>query len=122
MVSWYFYDGSPLTPWKVRNLLNNPNFFCQCLHQKSEVEQKLSSITRPSDVTSTETQVLVKHLQEELRNYVSFSFPWELLLPMVQVCWFFSLMHVSNNHCVLGFVPWILLRLSFQSFSIRING
>ncbi|XXG86999.1 hypothetical protein AAC387_Pa11g1794 [Persea americana] len=41
----------------------------ECLRQKNEVEQKLSSITVPSDVTSMETQVLVKHLQEELRNY-----------------------------------------------------
>ncbi|XP_057976402.1 mitotic spindle checkpoint protein MAD1 [Malania oleifera] len=42
----------------------------ECLHQKSEVEKKLSSFTS-QEVPSTETSILVKHLQEELRNYES---------------------------------------------------
>ena len=46
----------------------------QCLHQKSEVEKKLSSFTFQED-TSTESNILIKHLQEELRNYVSFCIP-----------------------------------------------
>lgn len=41
----------------------------ECLHQKSEVEHKLLHITVPSEATATETQILVKYLQEELRNY-----------------------------------------------------
>ena len=44
----------------------------QCLHQKSEAEKKLSSCTSQEVTTSMESDILVKHLQEELRNYVSF--------------------------------------------------
>ncbi|GKV46713.1 hypothetical protein SLEP1_g53688 [Rubroshorea leprosula] len=44
--------------------------FNECLHQKSEVEKKLSSFTL-QDVTPTENNPLIKHLQEELRNYES---------------------------------------------------
>lgn len=44
----------------------------QCLHQKSEAEKKLSSFTSQEVPTSMESDILVKHLQEELRNYVSF--------------------------------------------------
>lgn len=40
----------------------------ECLHQKNEVEQKLSSFTFQED-SSTASNILVKHLQEELRNY-----------------------------------------------------
>lgn len=40
----------------------------ECLHQKNEVEQKLSSFTFQED-SSTDSNILVKHLQEELRNY-----------------------------------------------------
>lgn len=43
----------------------------ECLHQKSEAEKKLSSFTF-QEVTSTEnSNILVRHLQEELRNYES---------------------------------------------------
>ncbi|CAK9168438.1 unnamed protein product [Ilex paraguariensis] len=49
---------------ELRNRLN------ECLHQKSEIEKKLSSLTS-QDVPSTETNILVKHLQEELRHYES---------------------------------------------------
>ncbi|XP_021298345.1 mitotic spindle checkpoint protein MAD1 isoform X1 [Herrania umbratica] len=44
--------------------------FNECLHQKSELEKKLSSFTF-QEVTSTEGNILIKHLQEELRNYES---------------------------------------------------
>ncbi|XVF26379.1 hypothetical protein REPUB_Repub14bG0010700 [Reevesia pubescens] len=44
--------------------------FNECLHQKSDVEKKLSSFTF-QEVNSTESNILVKHLQEELRNYES---------------------------------------------------
>ncbi|XVF23150.1 hypothetical protein REPUB_Repub13aG0012800 [Reevesia pubescens] len=44
--------------------------FNECLHQKSEVEKKLSSFTF-QEVTSSESDILIKHLQEELRNYES---------------------------------------------------
>ncbi|KAH7520573.1 hypothetical protein FEM48_Zijuj08G0159100 [Ziziphus jujuba var. spinosa] len=40
----------------------------ECLQEKSEVEKKLSSFTF-KEVTSAESNILVKHLQEELRNY-----------------------------------------------------
>ncbi|KAL0013020.1 hypothetical protein SO802_000089 [Lithocarpus litseifolius] len=40
----------------------------ECLHQKNEVEQKLSNFTFQED-SSTDSNILVKHLQEELRNY-----------------------------------------------------
>ncbi|XP_030539237.1 mitotic spindle checkpoint protein MAD1 [Rhodamnia argentea] len=39
----------------------------ECLHQKSEAEKKLSSVTF-QESSSNETTILVKHLQEELRN------------------------------------------------------
>lgn len=44
--------------------------FKECLHLKGELEKKLSSFTF-QEVTSspTESHILVKHLQEELRNY-----------------------------------------------------
>ncbi|KAK7292518.1 hypothetical protein RIF29_08300 [Crotalaria pallida] len=42
----------------------------QCLHQKTEVEKKLSTLST-QDVASTSSNVLLKHLQEELRNYES---------------------------------------------------
>ncbi|KAE8007886.1 hypothetical protein FH972_004445 [Carpinus fangiana] len=42
----------------------------ECLHQKSEVEKKLSSVTF-QEVSSSDSNILVKHLQEELRNYES---------------------------------------------------
>lgn len=46
--------------------------FNECLHQKSEAEMKLLSLPVPSqEVTSTDTNILLKHLQEELRNYES---------------------------------------------------
>ncbi|XP_010030229.2 mitotic spindle checkpoint protein MAD1 isoform X1 [Eucalyptus grandis] len=44
--------------------------FNECLHQKSEAEKKLSTLTF-QESSSNETTVLVKHLQEELRNYES---------------------------------------------------
>lgn len=42
----------------------------QCLHQKSEAEKKSATLTF-HEPDSTEASMLVKHLQEELRNYVS---------------------------------------------------
>ncbi|GLU06056.1 hypothetical protein SLE2022_231200 [Rubroshorea leprosula] len=42
----------------------------ECLLQKREAEKKLSSFTL-QDGTSTENNMLIKHLQEELRNYES---------------------------------------------------
>ncbi|KAG5024114.1 hypothetical protein JHK82_020006 [Glycine max] len=42
----------------------------ECLHQKIEVEKKLSTLMF-QEVASTESNVLVKHLQQELRNYES---------------------------------------------------
>ena len=42
----------------------------QCLLEKAELEKKLTSFTSPKDTTS-QSEILVKHLQEELRNYVS---------------------------------------------------
>uniref|UniRef100_A0A5B7BXX2 Putative mitotic spindle checkpoint protein MAD1 n=1 Tax=Davidia involucrata TaxID=16924 RepID=A0A5B7BXX2_DAVIN len=42
----------------------------ECLRQKSEVEKKLSSFMC-QEVPSTDTNILLKHLQEELRNYES---------------------------------------------------
>nr|DAD38862.1 TPA_asm: hypothetical protein HUJ06_013184 [Nelumbo nucifera] len=44
----------------------------ECLQQKNEVEMKLLKITSLSqEAASTDTDILVKHLQEELRNYES---------------------------------------------------
>ncbi|WOG82537.1 hypothetical protein DCAR_0101702 [Daucus carota subsp. sativus] len=42
----------------------------ECLHQKNEVEKKLSSLMS-QESTSTDSSVLVKHLQEELKHYES---------------------------------------------------
>ncbi|XP_039053624.1 mitotic spindle checkpoint protein MAD1-like isoform X2 [Hibiscus syriacus] len=42
----------------------------ECLNQKSEVEKKFSSFTF-QEVSSSESNILIKHLQEELRNYES---------------------------------------------------
>ncbi|XVF75090.1 hypothetical protein PTKIN_Ptkin13bG0160300 [Pterospermum kingtungense] len=44
--------------------------FNECFHQKNELEKKLSNLTF-QEVTSTESNILIKHLQEELRNYES---------------------------------------------------
>jgi mitotic spindle assembly checkpoint protein MAD1 len=44
--------------------------FTECLNQKNEAEKKLSSITF-EEIPSTESNALVKHLQEELRSYES---------------------------------------------------
>ncbi|XP_058089997.1 mitotic spindle checkpoint protein MAD1 isoform X2 [Magnolia sinica] len=42
----------------------------ECLYQKTEAERKLSRFTVPSEEASpTKTHILVKHLQEDLRNY-----------------------------------------------------
>ncbi|XP_023530274.1 mitotic spindle checkpoint protein MAD1 [Cucurbita pepo subsp. pepo] len=42
----------------------------ECLCQKSELEKKLASFT-VNEGTSKESNILIKHLQEELRNYES---------------------------------------------------
>ncbi|TKY53850.1 Mitotic spindle checkpoint protein MAD1 [Spatholobus suberectus] len=42
----------------------------ECLHQKIEAEKKLSTLMF-QEVASTESNVLVKHLQQELQNYES---------------------------------------------------
>ncbi|XP_031382416.1 mitotic spindle checkpoint protein MAD1 isoform X2 [Punica granatum] len=42
----------------------------ECLHQKSEAEKKLATLTF-QEPNSTDASILVKHLQEELRNYES---------------------------------------------------
>ncbi|KAG2406974.1 Mitotic spindle checkpoint protein [Vigna angularis] len=42
----------------------------ECLHQKIELERKVSSLMF-EEVASTESNVLVKHLQQELRSYES---------------------------------------------------
>ncbi|CAL1384811.1 unnamed protein product [Linum trigynum] len=44
--------------------------FSECLHQKSELEKRLTSLSFEDD-SPKESDVLVKHLQEELRNYES---------------------------------------------------
>lgn len=41
----------------------------QCLLQKNELERKVSSCTF-QEVSPTKSDILVKHLQEELHNYV----------------------------------------------------
>ncbi|KAK9095784.1 hypothetical protein Sjap_021281 [Stephania japonica] len=43
----------------------------ECLHQKNEMEKKLMSATFSSQEVSTDTNILVKHLQDELRNFES---------------------------------------------------
>ncbi|KAJ7946522.1 Mitotic spindle checkpoint protein MAD1 [Quillaja saponaria] len=58
---------SELLREQLEHLKNKLN---ECLHQKSEVEKKLSGFTF-QEATSTESSVLLKHLQEELRNYES---------------------------------------------------
>jgi hypothetical protein len=52
------------------NLFMALSFFFQCSHQRSELEKKLSSFTF-QEGSSTDSNILVKHLQEELRNFVS---------------------------------------------------
>ncbi|CAI9101502.1 OLC1v1038840C1 [Oldenlandia corymbosa var. corymbosa] len=42
----------------------------ECMQQKGDLEKKLLSIT-PQEATSPDTSALVKHLQEELKNYES---------------------------------------------------
>ncbi|KAJ0876455.1 putative spindle assembly checkpoint component Mad1 [Helianthus annuus] len=41
----------------------------QCLHEKNEVEKKLSTLTHQEFLS--DDNILVKHLREELRNYES---------------------------------------------------
>ncbi|KAL7598677.1 hypothetical protein Lser_V15G24201 [Lactuca serriola] len=42
----------------------------ECLHEKNEVEKKLSTLTY-QEAPSSDDSILVKHLREELRNYES---------------------------------------------------
>ncbi|KVH87767.1 hypothetical protein Ccrd_024947, partial [Cynara cardunculus var. scolymus] len=42
--------------------------FNECLHEKNEVEKKLSTLTC-QEFPSSDDNILVKHLREELRNY-----------------------------------------------------
>nr|CAN80545.1 hypothetical protein VITISV_010896 [Vitis vinifera] len=51
----------------------------ECLHQKSEAEKKLSSCTSQEVTTSMESDILVKHLQEELRNYAQATLNYSVL-------------------------------------------
>lgn len=45
--------------------------FSQCMQQKVEAEKKLSNFTF-QEGCSSDNNILVKHLQEELRSYVSY--------------------------------------------------
>lgn len=42
----------------------------ECLHEKNEVEKRLSTLTC-QELSSSDDNILVKHLREELRNYES---------------------------------------------------
>ncbi|KAL4588424.1 hypothetical protein LXL04_001313 [Taraxacum kok-saghyz] len=52
---------------QLENLQNQLN---ECLHEKNEVEKKLSTLTY-QETPSSDDSILVKHLREELRNYES---------------------------------------------------
>lgn len=68
----YFMSLSYSLPQLVHELmfaLHHDSHF-QCLHQKIEVEKNLATSTS-QEVASTGSDVLVKHLQQELRHYVS---------------------------------------------------
>ncbi|KAI3525661.1 hypothetical protein L1887_04630 [Cichorium endivia] len=52
---------------QLENLQNQLN---ECLHEKNEVEKKLSTLTY-QEIPSSDDSILVKHLREELRNYES---------------------------------------------------
>ena len=43
----------------------------QCLLEKADLEKKLRSFTYLKESTTSQSDILVKHLQEELRDYVS---------------------------------------------------
>ena len=95
--------------------LHHDSYF-QCLHQKIEVEKKLSTLMS-QEVASTESNVLVKHLQQELRNYVSLlSFlSWILMALFIGII------------VVRGHIHWLLdvwLWTNFGSYAsgIIING
>ncbi|KAJ0080524.1 hypothetical protein Patl1_23498 [Pistacia atlantica] len=57
-----------LTQLKKESKFSISRISADCLQEKSEVEKKLSSFTF-QEVTSTDNDILVKHLQEEIRNY-----------------------------------------------------
>ncbi|CAL9242898.1 unnamed protein product [Arabidopsis halleri] len=44
--------------------------FDECLQEKTEVDKKLSSFTSEA-TSSSDNRVLVKHLQEELKRYIT---------------------------------------------------
>ncbi|KAL6178907.1 hypothetical protein ACLB2K_050424 [Fragaria x ananassa] len=58
---------SQLLKGQLDDLKNQLN---ECLQQKSEAETKLSTLTF-QEVKCTDNDILVKHLQEELRNFVT---------------------------------------------------
>ncbi|KAE8648888.1 mitotic spindle checkpoint protein MAD1 isoform X1 [Cucumis sativus] len=58
---------SELLKGQLEDLKNQLN---ECLCQKSELEKKLASFT-VNEGTGKESNILIKHLQEELRNYES---------------------------------------------------
>lgn len=57
--------------WISSCLIRFVFFFClQCLHEKTEVDKKLSSFISQA-ASPSDNSVLVKNLQEELKHYVS---------------------------------------------------
>ncbi|CAH1426297.1 unnamed protein product [Lactuca virosa] len=62
-----FEKEATLLKEQLENLQSQLN---ECLHEKNEVEKKLSTLTY-QEAPSSDDSILVKHLREELRNYES---------------------------------------------------
>ncbi|KAH7576024.1 hypothetical protein JRO89_XS02G0279000 [Xanthoceras sorbifolium] len=67
----------------------------ESLHQKGEVEKNLSNFTF-QESTSTESTILVKHLQEEIRNYVSWVSDALVQWIMPMSVRYYIVMHVND--------------------------
>ena len=95
--------------------LHHDSYF-QCLHQKIEVEKKLSTLMF-QEVASTESNVLVKHLQQELRNYVSLlSFLSWILMALFY--WDYS---NARTHTLMTWCIWLWTNFGSYSSGIIIN-
>lgn len=67
----------------------------QCIQQKGEVEKQLLHVSSQAP-PSTDNNILLKHLQEELRNYVCF-FPFSAWWKMLFLKMFFLMVLVEEH-------------------------
>lgn len=87
----------------------------QCLLQKSEAEKKLSTLTF-QEANSSNNDPLIRHLQEELRNFVCW-IPFHVLFPFLIVVKLYNhtLMHgtITRETHTIGLILTVEFALLF---------